>query len=35
MLDDFTREYRGHVGKVMDYVCGELHGLLYEALGGE
>jgi hypothetical protein len=35
MLDDFLREYRGHVGKVMDYVCGELRGLLYEVLGGE
>jgi hypothetical protein len=35
MLDDFAREYRGHVGKVMDYVCEELHGLLYEVLGGE
>jgi len=30
MLDDFAREYRGHVGKVMDNVCMELHGLLYE-----
>jgi len=35
MLDDFAREYRGYVGKVMDYVCEELHGLLYEVLGGE
>ena len=41
MLDDFVREYRGHVGKVMDYVCMELRSLLYEAfeeggdLGGE
>jgi hypothetical protein len=34
-LDDFAREYRGYVGKVMDYVCEELHGLLYEVLGGE
>jgi hypothetical protein len=34
MLDDFAREYRGYVGKVMDYVCEELHGLLYEILGG-
>jgi hypothetical protein len=34
-LDDFVREYRGYVGKVMDYVCGELRGLLYEVLGGE
>jgi hypothetical protein len=32
MLDDFAREYRGHVGKVMDYVCMELRGLLYEIL---
>ena len=24
MLDDFAREYRGHVGKMMDYVCMEL-----------
>jgi transposase len=30
MLDDFTREHRGYVGKVMDYVCGELRDLLYE-----
>ena len=29
------RYYRGYVGKVMDHVCEELHGLLYEALGGE
>ena len=35
MLDDFAREYRGYVGKVMGHVCEELHGLLYEALGGE
>ena len=31
MLDDFAREYRGHIGKVMDYVCMELRDLLYEA----
>jgi hypothetical protein len=31
-LDGFAREYRGYVGKVMDYVCGELRGLLYEVL---
>jgi hypothetical protein len=30
MLNDFAREYRGYVGKVMDHVCEELHGLLYE-----
>jgi hypothetical protein len=30
MLDDFAREYRGYVGKVMDYVCEELRSLLYE-----
>ncbi len=30
MLDDFAREYRGYVGKVMDYVCRELRSLLYE-----
>jgi len=30
MLDDFPREYRGYVGKVMDYVCEELRSLLYE-----
>jgi len=30
MLDDFTREYRGYVGKVMDYVYMELRSLLYE-----
>jgi hypothetical protein len=35
MLDNFAKEYRGHVGKVMDHVCEELHGLLYEVLGGE
>jgi hypothetical protein len=35
MLDDFAREYRGYVGKVMDCVCMELRGLLYEVLGGE
>ena len=35
MLDDFAREYRGYVGKVMDNVCMELRSLLYEALGGE
>ena len=35
MLDDFAREYRGYVGKAMDYVCMELRSILYEALGGE
>ena len=35
MLDDFAREYRGHVGKMMDYICMELRSLLYEVLGGE
>jgi hypothetical protein len=35
MLDGFAREYRGHVGEVMDYVCMELRSLLYEVLGGE
>jgi hypothetical protein len=35
MLDDFAREYRGHVGEVMDYVFMELRSLLYEVLGGE
>jgi hypothetical protein len=35
MLDDFAREYRGHIGKAMDYVCEELRSLLYEILGGE
>jgi hypothetical protein len=35
MLDDFAREYRGYVGKVMDHVCMELRNLLYEVLGGE
>jgi hypothetical protein len=34
MLDDFAKEYHGHVGKVMDHVCEELRSLLYE-LGGE
>ena len=35
ILDDFAREYRGYVGKAMDYVCMELRSLLYEVLGGE
>jgi hypothetical protein len=35
MLDDFAREYRGYVGKVVDHVCEELRSLLYEVLGGE
>ncbi|MCL7393487.1 MAG: hypothetical protein LZ169_01490 [Thaumarchaeota archaeon] len=35
MLDDFAREYRGYVGKAMDYVLMELRSLLYEVLGGE
>jgi hypothetical protein len=37
MLDDFAREYRGHVGKVMDHVCMELRSLLYETFeeGGD
>jgi hypothetical protein len=35
MLDDFAREYRGYVGKAMDYVCMELRSLIYEVLGGE
>jgi hypothetical protein len=35
MLDDFAREYREYVGKVMDHVCMELRGLLYEILGGK
>jgi hypothetical protein len=35
MLDNFAREYRGHVGKVMDNVCMELRSLIYEVLGGE
>jgi len=35
MLDDFAREYRGHVGKVMGHVCMELRSLLYEVIGGE
>jgi hypothetical protein len=30
MLDDFAREYRGYVGKVVDHVCEELRSLLYE-----
>jgi hypothetical protein len=30
MLDDFAKEYRGHVGKAMDHVCEELRSLLYE-----
>ena len=32
MLDDFAREYRGHVGKVMDHLCMELRNLLYEVI---
>jgi hypothetical protein len=35
MLDDLAREYRGYVGKAMDYVCMELRSLIYEVLGGE
>jgi len=36
MLDGFFREYRGHVGEVMDHVCMELRSLFYEILeGGE
>jgi hypothetical protein len=36
MLDGFAREYRGHVGEVMDHVCMELRSLFYEILeGGE
>jgi hypothetical protein len=35
MLDDFAREYRGHVGKVMDHVRTELRSILYGVLGGE
>ena len=36
MLDDFAKEYHGHVGKVMDHVCMELRSLFYEILeGGE
>jgi hypothetical protein len=31
-LDDFAREYRGYVGKVMDYVREELQGLLRRLL---
>jgi hypothetical protein len=31
-LDDFAREYRGYVGKVMDYVCREPRSLLREVL---
>ncbi|MCL7394376.1 MAG: hypothetical protein LZ169_06105 [Thaumarchaeota archaeon] len=34
MLDDFAREYRGYVGKVMDHVCMGLRSLLYEVIGG-
>jgi hypothetical protein len=32
MLDNFAREYRGHVGNVMDCVCRELRSLFYEVL---
>jgi ATP-dependent protease ClpP protease subunit len=35
MLNGFASEYRGYVGKVMDYVCMELRSLIYEVLGGE
>jgi hypothetical protein len=31
-LDDFVREYRGYIGKVMDYVCEKLRGLLRRLL---
>jgi hypothetical protein len=31
-LDDFAREYRRYVGKMMDYVCEELQGLLRSLL---
>jgi hypothetical protein len=34
MLDDFAREYRGYIGKVMDHVYMELRSLLYEAFEG-
>ncbi|MCL7386813.1 MAG: hypothetical protein LZ166_04730 [Thaumarchaeota archaeon] len=30
MLDDFAREYRGYVGRVMLHVCMELRSILYE-----
>jgi hypothetical protein len=33
MLDNFAREYHGYIGKVVNHVCRELHGLLYEVLG--
>jgi hypothetical protein len=33
MLDGFAREYHGYIGKVVNHVCEELHGLLYEVLG--
>jgi len=32
MLDDFAKEYRGYIGKMLDYVCMKLRSLLYEAL---
>jgi hypothetical protein len=35
ILDDFAKEYRGHVDKVMDHVRMELRSLFYEVLGGE
>jgi hypothetical protein len=35
ILDNFAKEYRGHVGKMMDHVCMELRSILYEVLGGE
>jgi hypothetical protein len=37
MLDDFAKEYRGYVGRVMDHVCMELRSLLYEVIeeGGD
>ncbi len=37
MFDDFAREYRGYVGRVMDHVYVELRSLLYEAFeeGGD
>jgi hypothetical protein len=37
MLDDFAREYRGYIGKAIDYICMELRSLLYETFkeGGD
>jgi hypothetical protein len=34
MLDGFAKEYRGHMGKVMDHVCEELRSQILEVNEG-